>query len=226
MKTDSELQKDVLAELKWEPSINATEVGVTVKDGIVTLTGYLNTYAEKITAEKATKRVLGVKAVVEKIEVKILGSDKRTDIDIAKAALDRLKWDTSVPKEGVLVKVENGWITLEGKVDWNFQKEAAKKAVQNLYGVRGVTNLVDVKSAIQPFEIKENIKKTFERNAILDAGKIEVITEGHKVTLSGTVQSWDEKKQAENAAWSAPGVWNVVDNLSIKTREYASDYIM
>lgn len=226
MKTDSELQKDVLAELKWEPSINATEVGVAVKDGIVTLTGYLNTYAEKITAEKATKRVLGVKAVVEKIEVKILGSDKRADVDIAKAALDRLKWDTSVPKDGVLVKVENGWITLEGKVDWNFQKEAAKKAVQNLYGVRGVTNLVDVKSAIQPFEIKESIKKTFERNAILDAGKIEVTTEGHKVSLSGTVQSWDEKKQAENAAWSAPGVWEVVDNLSIKTREYASDYIM
>ncbi len=226
MKTDLELKQDVQDELKWEPSINATDIGIIVKDGIVTLTGTLNTYAEKIAAEKATKRVSGVKAVVEKIEIKILGSDKRADVDIAKTALDRLMWDTSIPKEAVMVKVENGWITLEGKVDWNFQKEAAKNAVQNLYGVRGVTNLIDTKSPIQPFQIKESIKKTFERNAILDAVKIEVKTEGHKVTLSGSVQSWDEKKQAEEAAWAAPGVWDVQDNLQIKTREYATDFIM
>ena len=226
MKRDSQLKKDVLDELKWEPSINATDVGVIVKDGIVTLTGNMKTYAEKICAEKTIKKVSGVKAVVEQIDVKLMGSDKRTDIDIAKVALDRLKWESNVPREDVLMKVENGWITLEGNVEWNYQKNAAKKAIQNLYGVRGVTNLVKVKSAIQPFQVKESIKKTFERNAILDAGKIDVRTEGHKVFLTGEVQSWDEKKQAEDAAWAAPGVWDIEDNLKIKSREFASELVM
>lgn len=219
MKTDSEIKKDVLDELKWDASINETEVGVAVKDGIVTLTGYLSSYIEKIAAEKAAKRVEGVKAVVENIEVKLISSSKRTDLDIAKAAVDRLTWDSSVPKDAIIVKVEDGWVTLEGNVNWNYQKEAAKKAIQNLWGVKGVTNLVVIKSAIEPTQVKENIKKTFERNAILDAQKIDVRTEGHKVTLSGYVSSWDEKQQAKDAAWSAPGVWEIEDNLKIKSRD-------
>jgi osmotically-inducible protein OsmY len=224
MKTDSELKRDVEAELKWDASINEAEIGVAVKDSIVTLTGYLSTYAEKIAAEKATKRVLDVKAVVQEIEVKISSSDKRSDVDIAKAALDSLKWDVSVPKDGVLVKVANGWVTLEGSVKWNFQKTAAKKAVQNLKGVRGVTNIIAIKSAIEPSKVKENIKKTFERNATLDSNEINVSVDGHKVTLTGNVKSLDEEKQAKAAAWSAPGVWEVVDNLNIRSRELATSY--
>ncbi len=224
MKTDSELKRDVQAELKWDASINETEVGVAVKDGIVTLTGYLDTYAQKIAAEKAAKRVLGVKAVVQEIEVKILSGDKRTDVDIAKAALDSLKWDSSVPKDSVIVKVDNGWVTLEGSVQWNYQKEAAKRAVQHLKGVKSVTNIITIKSAVEPSKVKENIKKTFERNAALDAEEINVSVDGHKVTLSGTVKSWDEERQAKEAAWSAPGVWEVVDNLSIRSRELVTAY--
>lgn len=224
MKTDSELKKDVTAELKWDSSINETEVGVAVKDGIVTLTGYLGTYSEKLAAEKAAKRVMGVKAVVQEIEIKISGSDKRTDVDIAKAALDSLKWDSSIPKDAILVKVDNGWITLEGSVQWNYQKLAAKSDVEKLRGVRGVTNLIVIKSAVEPSKVKENIRKTFERNASLDADEINVSVDGHKVTLNGYVQSWDEEKQAKEAAWSAPGVWQVVNNLKIRSRELMPAY--
>jgi len=224
MKTDSELKQDVLDELKWEASVNEPGIGVAVKDGIVSLSGVVNTYAEKMAAEKAAKRVLGVKAVVENVEVKISGDNKRTDVEIAQVALNNLKWDTMVPKKDIFVKVENGWITLEGKVDWNYQKEAAKNAVQYLFGVRGVSNLIEIKTPIQSDLVKESIKKTFERNAIIDAEKINVRVEGHKVFLTGTVQSWDEQKQANEAAWSAPGVWQVENNLEIKPRQLASQF--
>ena len=225
MKTDSELKRNVLAELKWDASIKETEVGVLVTDGIVTLTGDLNTYVEKWAAEKAAKRVLGVKGVVEDIKIKLLDSDKRNDVDIAKAALNKLDWNPSIPKDVILVKVENGWVTLSGSVKWNYQKKSAKKTVQNLRGVRGVTNLISIKSPVESSQVKESIKKTFERNAVLDVETINIKTEGHKVTLEGTVKSWDEKKQAAEAAWSSPGVWDVVDNLKIKSREFFTDFV-
>lgn len=219
MRTDAELKDDVIDELVWDSRVNETGIGVAVKSGIVTLSGEVNAYSEKIAAEKAAKRVIGVKAVVMEIEVKISGSDERTDVDIAKVAVNNIKWNSTIPKDKVLVKVENAWVTLEGKVDWNYQKEAAKKAVQNLFGVKGVSNLIEVKSSVEPSLVKDNIKKSFERNALLDAEKVNVQVEGHKVILSGSVTSWNEQKQANDAAWSAPGVWKVEDKLTIKTPE-------
>lgn len=220
MKTDATLKEDVMDELDWEPSIDATEIGVTVKNGIVTLSGNVNTYAEKIAAERAAKRVYGVKAVVENVDVKVSGTYKRTDEDIALSVLNNLKWNTSVPEQDIQVKVEDGWVTLEGEVEWNYQKEAAINAIRNLSGVRGVTNLLKVEAAVEPSDIQDKIRKSFERNAEIDADQVNVKIEGHKVILTGTIQSWAEKQQAKNAAWSAPGVTEVEDNLQIKVREH------
>lgn len=219
MKTDATLKKDVLEELDWEPSIDATQVGVTVRDGIVTLSGHVNTYSEKAAAEKAAKRVKGIKAVVEEIDVKLGGGYKRSDQDIAQSAVSNLKWHTSVPEDNIQVRVENGWITLEGKVEWKYQKDAAKNAIENLMGVRGVTNLIDVQPTVEPANIKRRIREALERNALTDADNISVHVEGSRVELNGIVQSWSEKKQAENAAWAMPGVSEVQNNLKIKVRE-------
>jgi osmotically-inducible protein OsmY len=221
MRTDAIIKEDVLNELDWEPSIDATKVGVTCVNGVVTLSGYVNTFTEKLAAERAAKRVFGVRAVVEEIEVKIGGVYKRTDQDIAQAALNNLRWRTNVPDKDISLKVENAWITLEGTVEWNFQKEAAKNAIKDLAGVRGVTNIIRVKSAVEPSNIKDKIKKAFERNATLDADHVNVRVDGHKVILSGSIQSMAEKKQAEEAAWAAPGVTEVVDNLEIQIKETA-----
>ncbi len=221
MRTDAIIKEDVLNELDWEPSIDATKVGVTCVNGVVTLSGYVNTFTEKLAAERAAKRVFGVRAVVEEIEVKIGGVYKRTDQDIAQAALNNLRWRTNVPDKDISLKVENAWITLEGAVEWNFQKDAAKNAVKDLAGVRGVTNIIRVKTSIEPSNIKDKIKKAFERNATLDADHVNVRVDGHKVILSGSIQSMAEKKQAEEAAWAAPGVTEVVDNLEIQVRETA-----
>lgn len=219
MRTDAIIKEDVLNELDWEPSIDATEVGVTCIDGVVTLTGYMNTFTEKLAAERAAKRVYGVRAVVEKIEVKIGSHYKRTDQDIAQAALNNLRWRNNVPDKDIKLKVENGWITLEGTVEWNFQRDAAKNAIKDLAGVKGVTNIIKVKAVIEPSNIKEKIKNAFERSATLDADHINVMVEGHKIILSGSISSMAEKKQAERAAWSAPGVTEVVNNLEIKVLE-------
>jgi osmotically-inducible protein OsmY len=221
MRTDAIIKEDVLNELDWEPSIDATKIGVTCIDGVVTLSGHVNTFAEKLAAERAAKRVYGVRAVVEEIEVKIGGVYKRTDQDIAQAALNNLRWRTNVPDKNIKLKVENGWITLEGTVEWNFQRDAAKNAIKDLAGVRGVTNIIVVKAAIEPKNIKEKIKGAFERSATIDADHVNVRVDGHKVILSGSVQSMAEKKQAEAAAWSAPGVTEVVDNLEIHAVETA-----
>lgn len=221
MKTDSEIQKDVMEELKWEPFLNATEIGVAVKHGVVTLTGTLDNYAKKITAEKAAKRVEGVKAVAEEIEVKLSGSGWKSDAEIAEAILNTLKWHSAVQEDRIKIKVENGWITLDGTVEWEFQKNTAASMVENLIGVRGITNLIKIEPKIEPSEVKRKISAAFHRSATLDAGKIEIETTGNTVTLKGIVHSLAEKRDAETAAWAAPGVTEVKNELVVENVVYA-----
>lgn len=221
MKTDSEIQKNVMAELNWEPLLNANEIGVAVKNGIVTLSGRVETYSKKLTAEDVAKRVVGVKAVVVDIDVSIASLGKKTDVDIASAAVSALKWNTSVPDNKIKVLVEDGWVTLEGEVEWEYQSTAAKNAVNNLMSVRGVTNNIKVVSLIKAVDIKNKISAAFLRSATIDADRINISTEGSKVTLKGKVRSYVEKKDAEKAAWLAPGVNKVENNLEIDTEVYA-----
>ena len=212
---DLELKKNVESELNWEPSINAAEIGVAVKDGIVTLTGRVQSYWEKVAAEHAADRVAGVKAVVNEIEIRLPYANERTDEDIARAAIDNLKWSVLVPADHIKVKVSKGWITLEGIVDWQFQKTAAEKAVRKLIGVIGVSNLVDVKPRVSKHEVKATIENALKRSAELDASRIKVETDGDKVTLSGTVHSLFEKDEAERAAWRSPGVRSVENRIRV-----------
>jgi osmotically-inducible protein OsmY len=216
MKSDAILKEQIMDELDWEPSVDSTRIEVDVKDGIVILSGTVPSYMEKIDAEKAVKRVDGVKAVVQNIEVKLISAFMRTDEEIAQTALKNIKWNTNVPEDDIILKVENGWVTLEGKVVWNYQKELAKNAVKGLIGVKGVTNLVKVEPKIQPENLKEKIKKAFERNATIDAGNVRVEVIGNKAILKGNVQSWVEKRQAELTVWSAPGILEVENKLEIK----------
>jgi osmotically-inducible protein OsmY len=215
--TDLELKKSVESELSWEPSINAAEIGVAAKDGIVTLTGRIPSYWEKVAAERAAMRVAGVKAVANQIEVRLPSSSERTDEDIARAALDALRWSVLIPPDRIKVKISKGWVTLEGSVDWQFQKTAAEKAVRKLYGVLGVTNFIDVKVSVSKAEVKAAIESALKRSAEIDANQIKVETEGDKVILRGSVRSWFEREEAERAAWRAPGVQSVDNRLSVGT---------
>ncbi|MBS1521574.1 MAG: BON domain-containing protein [Bacteroidetes bacterium] len=215
MKTDSEIQEDVMAELKWEPMLNATEIGIAVKDGVVTLTGTVSNYSKKFAAENATWRVKGVKAVAEELEVKLADGDLLTDSEIASSVINTLRWNTVIPDEQVKIKVSNGWVYLSGEVDWNFQKDAVMNAIRGLKGVRGVANEITVKPRVQPADIKENIKKALERKADLEADNIRVETIGDHVVLKGSAKSWNERKTIAHAAWSTPGVALVEDKIVI-----------
>ncbi len=216
MKTDSKIKLDVQDELDWEPSINETKIGVAVDGGVVTLSGEVSSFAKKMAAEKAAKGVLGVKAVAEDIVVKYPSSLVKSDTEIAKAALDALKWHSSVPNDTVKIKVEDGWVYLSGELKWGYQKNSAKNAIKDLTGVRGVSNSIVIKQDVKPFEVKERIEKAFERSAEIDAKGIIVTTDGHTVTLSGKVHSIKEKEDAEKAAFKAPGVYEVKNDLRVQ----------
>ena len=213
--SDESVQRDVLAELKWDARVSPNEVGVAVKNGIVTLTGRVDSYLKKWSAEEAAHRVRGVKAVANELEVKLPGSDERTDEDIAAAAIDSLQWNVGVTADDIQLTVSKGWVTLQGDVEWNYQKTEAERVVRNLRGVKGVTNLLTVKPRVKPDELKENIENALIRNARTDARNVDVEVEGSKVILKGKVRSFSEKEEAERAAWLAPGVTSVDNRLTV-----------
>ena len=215
MKTDSQVQQDVLAELKWEPSVNAAEIGVEVKEGVVTLAGHVDSYAAKWNAERAAQRVAGVKALAVEMDVKLTGLSKRTDSDIASSVQNALQWLTYVPKDAIQVMVEKGWITLTGTVDWQYQKEAAADGVRYLMGVTGVSDLIAIKPKMTFNAIKTDIEAAIKRRALADVANVSVSVTGADVTLSGTVHSWSERELATDAAWCTPGVRKVVDHMTV-----------
>ncbi len=216
MKSNEDLQKDVLDAIKWEPLLNAAEIGVTAKDGIVTLTGVVDSYVKKLEAEDAARNVSGVTAVVEKIEINFGHSGQKSDNDIAADVVKALQWNWAIPYDKVKVKVEDGWITLEGELEWNYQREAAKKSVDHLVGVKGVKNFLKVKSETHDEIEQKDIERALLRNWSIDDQNIQVAVSGNRVTLNGIVNSWYQKDQAGRIAWNAPGVWAVDNELVIE----------
>ena len=215
MNNDSSLQESVEAELNWEPSISAAHIGVAVKNGVVTLTGHVNTYAEKHAAEKATGRVKGVKAIAEELEVRLSSETKRTDEEIAASAVMRLAWNVCVPRDSVKIHVEKGWITMTGQVDWNFQKDAANQDLRRLFGVIGVSNQVTIKPRVDVANLSNDIKHALHRSWFFDRDNISVTASEGKVTLKGFVPTFEDKQVAAWTAWGAPGVTDVENDLAV-----------
>ena len=221
MRTDAEIQKDVMEELRWELVQHSNEIGVTVKNSVVTLSGVVDSYSRKLEAEHAAKKVLGVKAVAQEIIVKLTDQGKKTDAEIASAVLNALKWHSSIPEDKVQVKVEKGWVTLDGQVDWDFQRVYSKSSVENLEGVVGISNNIKLAPKLKTADVKNKIFAAFHRSATLDSENIQISSEGTKVILSGKVRSFVEKKDAERAAYLAPGVSEVENKLMIDTEVYS-----
>lgn len=215
---DTELRRRVLEELDWDPSVDASAIGVAAKDGIVTLTGFVENYGQKKNAERAAKRVSGVKAVAEELAIKLPGTAERSDTDIAQSLLSGLRFNVSVPSKDLQVTVEDGWVTLDGEVEWQFQKSAAENAIKYTMGVKGITNRISVRPRVSPADVKAKIEGAFARHAHLDANQIMVEAVDNKVVLRGSVRSWREKDEAEKAAWSAPGVAKVENNVVVSPR--------
>jgi len=221
MKTDAQIRQDVINELKWQPYLSASQIGVAVKNGIVTLSGEVESFYKKLKAEEAAKKVAGVKAIAEEIQLNVSPLSKNTDADIAAAALNALKWHPAVQEEKVKITVENGKVRLEGEVDWEYQRNSAASAIENLAGVKFIANFITVKPRITPADVQKKIRDAFSRSASIDADKITVEVSGSKVTLKGSVRSISEKQDAENAAWAAPGITNVDSALKVVLPEYS-----
>ncbi len=213
--TDKELKQHAQNALDWEPSLDASDIGVSVDEGVVTLRGNVGSYTEKVTAERVALRVYGVKAVADDLAVRLVSGYERTDTEIAQAAVAALKWNTTVPDNRVTVTVTNGRLTLDGTLDWQYQKDAALRVVRDLTGVKGVTNNIIVKPRVNPTDVRDKIEAAFRRSAEIDARRINVTAQDGKVILRGNVHSWAERQEAERAAWAAPGVTQVVDDLAI-----------
>ena len=215
MKTDAQLQQDVMAELKWEPAVHAAQIGVEVKDGVVTLAGEVSSYSEKWNAERAAQRVSGVKALAVEMKVKLSEFGKRTDADIAESAKNVLCWTTSLPEDAVKVLVEGGWLTLSGNVEWQYQRQDAVDKVRDLQGVIGVSNQIAIKPSLSATIVKSDIEAALKRRAAADAKTITVEVKGSDVTLTGTVHSWAERDLAARSAWGTAGVRSVVDKMNL-----------
>lgn len=215
MKSDSEIERDVKDELKWDPDLDATDIGVSVKNGVVALTGFVKSFLDRYEAEAAAKRVAGVVGVANDIEVRIPSADERPDPDIARDAVSALKIQLPFSSEHIKVIIKSGWVTLEGQVEWQYQKHSAESAVRRIKGVKGVTNSISLKPRAEPSEIKGKIMDAFKRSAEVDANRIQVEANGGEVILKGSVRSWSEREEAERVAWSAPGVTRVEDRIVV-----------
>ena len=216
MKSTETLQRDVVDELAWDPAVDSSAIGVTVADGVVSLEGQVRTYAEKVAAVKAARRIAGVKGVLDGLEVSLALSWKEHDAALAQGAIETLKWNVGVPQDAVKVTVQDGWVTLEGSVAWFYQRKAAETSIQHLKGVKGVTNLIAVKQRPSQPDIQAKIETAFKRNAEIDADRINVVTSDGRVTLRGRVRSWAERESAEDAVWAAPGVTEVSNEIVVE----------
>ncbi len=213
MKTDADLKRDVMAELDWDPAVKSTAIGVAVKDGVVTLTGHLETFAEKHAAARAVKRVSDVKAMALELDVKLAPNHKRSDTDIATSIEHALRWNTVVPADAIRVTVDHGWITLQGEVEWDYQRRNVEKAIRPLMGVVGISNEVTLRTRAKAADVSRRIEDALTRQAIREAKRIQVTVDGTTVKLSGNVHSWHEREAAQGVAWSAPGVRTVINEL-------------
>ena len=215
MRSDIDIKRDVEAELRWNPDIDATDIAVSVKDGVVTLSGFVRSYAQKFEAEQTAKRVNGVRAVANDIEVRLPIFNQRPDPEIARDAVEEIQKNLPYASDHIGVVVRDGWVTLEGSVEWNYQRERAAQVVRRVRGVKGITNLIELQPRVPPVEVKHKIEEAFRRSAELDANRITVETEGGVVTLRGTVRSWAERQEAERVAWATPGVVRVNNLITI-----------
>ena len=215
MRTDGDIERDVKEELKWNPDLDASDIAVSVKDGVVTLAGFVKSFTDKYEAEAAAKRVAGVAAVANDLEVRLPAIDQRPDPDIARDAVAAIKSQLPISSEHIKIVVKNGWVTLEGTAEWQYQRNTAETAVRRIKGVKGVTNSIVLKPRAEPTEIKKKIQEAFKRNAQVDADRITVEANGSEVILKGSVRSWIEREEAERAAWAAPGVTKVEDRIVV-----------
>ncbi len=220
MKTDSQIQQDLMEELKWEPFLRDEEIGVTVKNGVAILSGKVDSYAKKMAAERAARKVAGVKAIAEDIQIDVSPAISRSDAEIAEAVVNALKGHSALQEDKLRIKVEDAIVKLEGEVEWEYQRSSAKQAIENLAGIRSVINMITVKPKVSPSDIKDKISAAFHRSATIDAGKITVEVSGSRITLRGKVRSFAEKEDAEQAAWSAPGVISVESFLDLEEPEF------